>query len=163
MMNFTYNAILAYITLKKTMMNFKIEINAPRERVWEVLFGEQTYPKWTAPFAEGSSVETDWKKGSRALFSDGKGKGIISKIFENVPNEYMSIEHLGMFDNGKEDFESDEVKKWSGAKENYTLNDLGGKTELAIDMEMGDDENMIAYFNNTWPKALDIVKELAES
>jgi hypothetical protein len=58
----------------------------------------------------------------------------------------MSIEHLGMYDNGKEDFESVEVKKWAGAKENYTLNDLGGKTELVIDMDMGNDENMIAYF-----------------
>ncbi len=143
-------------------MNFKIEINAPREKVWDVLFGEKTYPIWTAPFAEGSNVETDWKKGSRALFSDGSGKGMISKIAENVPNEYMSIEHLGMFDNGKEDFDSPEVKKWAGAKENYTLNDLGGKTELAIDMDMSDDDNMIAYFNSTWPKALDKVKELAE-
>jgi uncharacterized protein YndB with AHSA1/START domain len=145
------------------MMNFKIEITASRERVWEVLFGEKTYPIWTAVFAEGSSVVTDWKKGSKALFLDGRGKGMVSKIAENVPNEYLSIEHLGMYDNGKEDFESVEVKKWAGAKENYTLNDLGGKTELVIDMDMGNDENMIAYFNNTWPKALDKVKELAES
>jgi uncharacterized protein YndB with AHSA1/START domain len=143
-------------------MNFKIEINAPRERVWEILFGEKTYSIWTAPFAEGSTAETDWQKGSKALFHDGSGKGMISRIAENVPNEYMSIEHLGMFDNGKEDFESEEVKKWAGAKENYTLTDLGGKTALVIDMDMGDDKNMIAYFEKTWPQALDKVKELAE-
>jgi uncharacterized protein YndB with AHSA1/START domain len=143
-------------------MNFKIEINAPREKVWDILLGEKTYPIWAAVFAEGSLAETDWKKGSKAIFSNGKGKGIVSRIVENVPNEYLSIEHLGMYDNGKEDLDSPEVKKWAGAKENYTLNDLGGKTELVIDMDMGDDENMIAYFESTWPKALDKVKELAE-
>ncbi len=144
-------------------MDFKIEINAPREKVWDVLLGKQTYPIWTAAFAEGSAVETDWKKGSKALFLDGNGKGMVSKIAENVPNEYLSIEHLGMYDNGKEDFESDEVKKWAGAKENYTLNDLGGKTELLIYLDMDDEPNMVAYMEKAWPKALDKVKELAES
>jgi uncharacterized protein YndB with AHSA1/START domain len=34
---------------------FKITINAPRKKVWETLWGETTYPKWTAPFCEGST------------------------------------------------------------------------------------------------------------
>ena len=41
-------------------MEFNIEINAGREKVWDVLFGEQTYPLWTAAFSEGSKVITDW-------------------------------------------------------------------------------------------------------
>ena len=143
-------------------MNYRIEINAPRAQVWETLIGVETYPLWTAPFAPGSAVDTDWKKGSRAIFHDGKGKGMISRIVENVPNEYLSIEHLGMYDNGKEDFDSPEVKKWAGAKESYTLNDLNGKTELLIELNMGDDPGMIAYMNEAWPKALDIVKKIAE-
>lgn len=49
-------------------IKFKTTINAAKEQVWDVLFGVETYPKWTAVFAEGSQVETDWKKGSRAFF-----------------------------------------------------------------------------------------------
>ena len=42
-------------------MDFKIEINASREKVWDVLFGKETYPQWTTVFSEGSMVETDWQ------------------------------------------------------------------------------------------------------
>ncbi|SKB56451.1 hypothetical protein SAMN05660903_01467 [Salegentibacter salinarum] len=34
-------------------------INASREKVWEVLWSDDTYPKWTAPFSEGSRAESD--------------------------------------------------------------------------------------------------------
>lgn len=147
-------------------MDFKIEINAPREKVWDVLFGEETYPIWTKAFSENSNVETDWKKGSKALFHDGNGKGMVSRIAENVPNEFLSIEHLGMYDNGVEDYESEHVKSWAGAKENYTLTDLDGQTSLLIYMEMDESEankQMIEMFAKMWPNALDKVKELSES
>ena len=70
---------------------FNITIRATPAEVWNTLFGQTTYPLWTAPFAEGSSVETDWKEGSKALFLDGKGQGMVSMIAKNIPNEYMSI------------------------------------------------------------------------
>ena len=61
-------------------MDFKIEIDAPREKVWDVLLGEKTYPIWTQAFSENSQVETDWQKGSKALFLDGNGRGMVSRI-----------------------------------------------------------------------------------
>lgn len=139
---------------------FKTMIDSSPEKVWETLIGETTYPKWTSAFAEGSSVETDWKKGSRAVFHDGKGSGMISEIAENKPNEYLSIRHLGSLKNGVEDFESEETRKWSGSLENYTLHPVDGKTELIIDMDMA--EEYEDYFLKTWPKALEQLKSLAE-
>ncbi|RDC56369.1 SRPBCC domain-containing protein [Pedobacter chinensis] len=136
-------------------IEFKTEINATPEKVWDVLFGVDTYPKWTSVFAEGSTVETDWKKGSRAIFSDGKGDGMVARIEENIPNKYMSIKHLGEIKDGKED-----LKDWENALENYTLEEKDGKTTLKIDMGIIDDWR--DYFEKTWPKALDKVKELAE-
>ncbi|TCC87063.1 SRPBCC domain-containing protein [Pedobacter frigiditerrae] len=147
-------------------MEFNIEINASREKVWDVLFGEKTYPLWTSAFGEGSRVETDWQKGSKALFLGSEDSGMVSRIDEAIPNEYMSIEHLGMVTNGIEDYDSAEVKRWAGAKENYTLTDLGGKTHLNIFMEMDESEEnkqMIEMFAGMWPKALAKVKELAEN
>ena len=65
-----------------TKQEFKVSINAPREKVWEVLWNDATYPAWTSAFSEGSHAVTDWKKGSKILFLDGKGSGMVSTIAE---------------------------------------------------------------------------------
>ena len=139
---------------------FKVSIDAPREKVWQILWGENTYPAWTSAFAEGSRVETDWKKGSKALFLGDKNEGMVATIAENKPNEYMSIKHLGTYKDGVEDLDSEQTRQWAGALENYTLKTVSGKTELVVDMDIADEYK--DYFITTWPKALEKVKELAE-
>lgn len=149
---------------------FRIAIDAPREKVWKVLWSEDSYRTWTAPFSEGShavvesengsAIVTDWKKGSKVLFLDASGMGMVSKIDDAVPNEYMSFLHLGIVKDGIEDTESEEVKKWAGAHENYILKDVQGKTELQVELDI--DEQHKDMFSNTFPKALQKVKELAE-
>lgn len=141
-------------------LNFSITINASKEKVWDVLFTDATYREWAAEFAPGSCFETDWKERSKALFHDGKGNGMVSRIAKNLPNEFLSIEHLGMVYEGKEDTASDEVKSWAGAKENYTLGENNGITTLTIDMDANSEWK--DYFSKTWPKALDKVKEISE-
>lgn len=146
-------------------MDFNIEIKASREKVWDVLFGKETYPKWAAVFSEGSNVKTDWKKGSKAIFLDESDRGMVSRIAESVPNEFLSIEHLGMYDKGVEDYESEHVKAWAGSIESYTLTEANGITNLAVLMEVQESEDnkpMLEMFADMWPKALAKVKELAE-
>ena len=139
---------------------FKISINAPKEKVWDVLWNDSSYRAWTSVFAEGSHAETDWKKGSKVLFLDNKGRGMVSVIAEKIPNEFMSFKHLGEVKDGVEDTSSERVSQWAGALENYSLNTVNGKTELTVDMNITDEFR--DYFLNTWPRALDKVKELAE-
>ncbi|MGN7986835.1 SRPBCC domain-containing protein [Pedobacter sp. 22226] len=136
-------------------IEFKITINASAVKVWDVLFGVKTYPRWTAVFAEGSQVKTDWKQGSKALFHDDKGDGMLAIINENIPNKYMSVKHIGQIMDGKET-----LHDWGESFENYTLNEKDGKTELLIDMDIT--KEWLDYFKETWPKALDKVKEIAE-
>ena len=142
-------------------LNFSIKIKAPKERVWSVLLDDETYRSWTSVFSPGSHAVTDWKEGSKALFLDGKGQGMVSEIAENKPNEYLSIKHLGIVKDGVEELDSDAVKGWAGALENYTLKESGGTTELKI--EMDSDDEFKEYFLKTWPSALEKVKELSES
>ncbi|MGB5554017.1 MAG: SRPBCC domain-containing protein [Flavobacteriaceae bacterium] len=141
--------------------DFRATVNAPKEKVWQVLWNDETYPKWTAPFGEGSRAETDWKEGSKVLFLGAEGEGMVSRIAKNRPNEFMSIEHLGFLKDGVEDTTSDKVKEWKGAMENYTLKDDGGKTELIVEMDIA--EQYLEYFVKTWPLAMGKVKELSEN
>lgn len=142
-------------------LNFKTTINATPEKVWDVLWGDDTYRKWTSAFSEGSHVQTDWKQGSKVLFLDGNGQGMVSRIAESRPNEYMSFEHLGVVSNGVEDTTSEKVKDWAGSRENYTLKKVDGKTELSIDMDIT--EEYKDMFTQMWPKALDNLKNLSEN
>lgn len=139
---------------------FKISINAPREKVWDVLWSEDSYRAWTRAFSEGSHAVTDWKKGSKILFLDGKGSGMVSTVAENKPAEYMGITHLGVVKDGVEDTTSAEVKEWAGAQENYTLRSVDGNTELSVLIDI--DDKWFDYFKDTFPKALNNVKELSE-
>ncbi|RZM30045.1 MAG: SRPBCC domain-containing protein [Pedobacter sp.] len=139
--------------------HFSIVINASAEKIWNILLGSETYTKWTEPFAPGSVAVTDWKKGSKALFTDGSGNGMVSEIAESIPHEFLSIHHKGMIKDGVEDIESAQATQWSGY-ENYTLKSSGGKTEWLIDVDAP--EEHLDYFTGTWPKAMEIVKELAE-
>lgn len=139
---------------------FKIEIDAPKERIWDILWNDTTYPVWTAVFSEGSRAETDWRKGSKVLFLNAEGNGMISKIADHIPNEYMSIQHLGTYNNGVEDYDSEEVKKWGDAFENYKLSTKEGKSLLSVEMDTDDEYK--GYFEEKWPLALEKVKELAE-
>ncbi len=138
---------------------FKTTLNAPRETVWNILWNDETYRVWTAPFSEGSRAVTDWKKGSKALFLGTDNSGMVSTIAENIPNEFMSIKHLGIVKDGVEDTESKEVQQWAGALENYTLRSVGDNTELTIEMDTN--EEFKDFFADTWPKALDKIKELS--
>ncbi|MGS2764222.1 hypothetical protein [Sinomicrobium sp. M5D2P9] len=143
------------------MEKFQITIDASREKVWDVLWDEDTYPVWTAPFSESSQVKTDqWEEGSKVLFIDGNsGEGMVSTIAKNIPGEFMSFRHIGIYKNGVEDTESAKAKEWSG-EENYTLKTIDGKTELVVEMNI--DEQHKSMFASLWPKALGKVKELAE-
>ncbi|MPR33912.1 SRPBCC family protein [Salmonirosea aquatica] len=139
---------------------FKITIDAPREQVWQILWDDATYPKWTTIFGEGSRAETDWKEGSKALFLSATGDGMLSRVVANRPYECMAFEHLGEVKDGQEYLDSELAKQWAGAIETYTLENADGKTVLTVVMDIADEH--MDYFLSTWPKALEKVKELSE-
>lgn len=91
---------------------------------------------------------------------DGKGSGMVSRIDDLVPNEFMSFQHLGEVKDGVEDTTSERVQQWGCGRENYTLKDMNGKTELIVNLDMV--EEFKDYFANTFPRALAKVKEIAE-
>ncbi|MEI6950600.1 SRPBCC domain-containing protein [Paraflavisolibacter sp. H34] len=141
-------------------LQFSIDVNAPREKVWKVLWDDATYRSWTSVFSEGSHAVSDWKEGSKIYFLSANGDGMNSVIAKNIPNEFMSFQHLGMLKDGKEVPPDAETEKWAGALENYTLKGHNGATTLTVDMDAT--EEFEAYFQEKLPQALDKVKQLAE-
>jgi len=149
-------------------LHFSIEINAPREKVWDTMLADEMYRQWTTAFNPGPYYKGDWSKGSKILFlgpdpqnpQSGKEGGMVSRIAENKPYEFISIEHLGIINDGKEDTTSEEAKKWTPAFENYTFKEVNGSTEVLVDMDIA--EEMREEFSEMWPKALEKLKALAE-
>jgi hypothetical protein len=145
-------------------LHFKIEINAPKEKVWDTMLEDKTYRQWTEPFSPGSYYKGDWNKGSKILFigpSEKGDMGMVSRIKENRKYEHISIEHIGIISEGKEDTTSEAVKSWAGAFENYTFKEKDGKTEVLVDLDSN--EEYSEMFEGLWPKALQKLKELAEN
>lgn len=146
-------------------IHFSILIDAPREKVWDTMLSEATYPQWTTAFNPGSYFKGSWEEGSKILFlgpnPDGVGEGgMVSRIKENRSHEFVSIEHLGMIKDGVEDTTSEEVKKWLPSFENYTFIDKDGGTGVLVDMDIADEYKTM--FEEMWPKGLQALKELAE-
>jgi uncharacterized protein YndB with AHSA1/START domain len=138
-----------------------IEISAPAETVWHVLFDDAMYRQWSGVFSPGSFAISDWQTGSQVQFIDKQNTGLFAKIHEANPPHLMSLVFLGTIENGQPDTESQEAKEFKDAKEVYRLNEANGITRLEIAADMTE-----KYYNNmseAWDKALIKVKRLAES
>jgi len=153
-------------------LQFKISINAPASKVYDLMLGiskKSTYEQWTFLFNPTSTYEGSWEKGNKILFIgvDEKGEkgGMVSRIAENIPNRFVSIQHYGLFKADKEITEGPEVEKWANGFENYTFEENNGPdgnrgTTVIVDLDTVDD--FLDYMNQTYPKALDKLKELCE-
>ncbi len=141
-------------------LHFTTTINAPKEKAWNTMLDRDTYREWTSAFHEGSRYEGSWDQGSKILFLGPDGSGMVSRIAENRPYEFISIEHVGFVQNGVEDAESEGAKAMAGAHENYTFHESDGVTEVQVDMDTS--EEYESMFQEMWPKGLTKLKELCE-
>jgi len=141
-------------------LQHKIKINAPVERVYKTMLEDAGYREWTAPFIEGSHFIGDWSEGSDIKFLGPDGTGMISRIEENRPNEFVSVLHRGFIKDGEIDTESDAIKEFAGAHENYTFNTVDGGTEVVVDLDTNDD--MKEMTEVIYPKALAVLKDICE-
>lgn len=149
-------------------MQFKKEINAPASKVYATMIGKETFRQWTSVFNPSSDfegeVEGGWTKGSKILFvgisNEGKREGMVGYIRENIPAQYVSIEYAGIVDGDNELTEGPVAEEWQGF-ENYTFEGRDGTTTVTVEIDVND--QMVGYFRETYPKALDKLKEICEA
>src|SRR4030042_1731708 len=145
-------------------LHFSMLINAPKDKVWHAMLDDKPYREWTKAFNEGSYYKGSWAKGSKILFlgpdpTMGEEGGMVSRIAENKPYEFISIEHLGIVQNGVEDTTSEEARKWAPAYENYSFKEKDGATEVLVDMDV--DEKETEALTKRCQKAVQKVKDIA--
>ena len=149
---------------KREKMHFEIRIDANSEKVYKYMLDDRKYSEWTSVFNPSSHFIGSWEKSSKILFlgtdSDGSTGGMVSRILENIPSRFVSIEHYGIIQDGSELFCGPKVDQWVGALENYTFNEVEGTTLLKVDVDVYED--YISYFAATWPEALKKLKEICE-
>ncbi|HCS20252.1 MAG TPA: tungsten formylmethanofuran dehydrogenase [Bacteroidetes bacterium] len=148
-------------------LQFKVNIHAPVSKVYDLMLGitrKSSYEQWTALFNPTSTYEGTWDKGNKILFigTDEKGEkgGMVSRIAENMPNRFVSIQHYGLVQGDKEITEGPEVEKWANGFENYSFEEKNGTTTVTVDLDTT--EEFVDYMNESYPKALEKLKEICE-
>lgn len=147
--------------MKKVTIKKSILLSAPKEIVWDVILNDKFTRIWYAAFSEGSHAQTDWRIGSKAIFTDYSNSGLIGKIVANEPYEIISIMYQGIVTNGKEDYDSEIAKDVLGGLETYRLTEKNGGTHLSIECDMGED--FFESMSMAWDRALEKIKQLCES
>lgn len=148
-------------------LQFKVSIHAPVSKVYNGMLGmagKSSYEQWTSMFNPTSTYEGNWEKGSKMLFvgvdENGEKGGMVSRIVDNIPNRFVSIQHYGIMNAGQEITEGPDVEKWANGFENYTFDENNGITTVTVELDTTEDFS--DYMNETYPKALHKLKEICE-
>jgi len=142
-------------------LTYKIEIQASKDKIWESLWDKDNYTKWTKPFSEGLYFETEsFSEGSEIRFVAPSGDAMISKIVNLYSKEFVAFEHLSMMQNGEissfiEDGEANQFF------ESYRL--IENESSITLIAQVNTLESEEKSMDKTFPKALQIVKDLSEN
>ncbi len=140
---------------------FEIDINAPKEKVWQKLWGKDTYSQWTSAFTEGSYFEGDFKQGNRVHLLAPGGEGLYSDILFLKENEMLVFSHIGYVKDKQELPLDEETAVWTGSLESYTLTETSAGTHLKVELDNQKEHH--DKMRELFPKALFKLKELCES
>ena len=147
-------------------LHYEIQIKAEPLKVYLTMTDDAAYKEWTSVFNAGSHFRGSWDQGSKILFvgcdAEGNEGGMVSRIKENIKEKFISIEHIGELKGTEEITTGANVDTWAGSLENYSFEADDDKTLLKIDL-IGGVTAYADYFDTTWPKALEKLKEICES
>lgn len=140
-----------------TEMRFTVEINAPKEKVWDTLWQDETFREWADIIDPGTYMVGDLKEGSEVQYISGNGYGVTSLVVKLIPSEYVLLRHSAdTVGTGTKQRE----KEWTGGAESYLLTEKSGATTLTVAFDVPSE--LEEYFQINYPSALETIKALAE-
>ncbi len=139
-------------------IQFLIEINAPKERVWSTLWEDVSFRDWANSIDEGTYMKGAMKEGNKIQFiSSVNGYGVTSLVKKLNPNEFLLLSHSA---DTKESGLQEREKEWTGGTESYSLAEKNGVTTLIVKMDVPQEQE--ETFIIRFPRALERIKTLAE-
>jgi uncharacterized protein YndB with AHSA1/START domain len=146
-------------------LNFRIEINAQAEQVFQTMIDPVHLLVWMSVFSEDSSFEGKWEKGESVIFKcfNEKGElcGLACKIEDFIPNKLIYLQPYGMLENEILYDKGEKVLGLTSTYEKYIFNQKENATELIIEASAMDDH--VQFFSETWPIALQRIKTICEN
>jgi len=139
---------------------FEIYVHATPEKIWEAMWTDENFKKWTSAFCEVSYVKSTWKQGDRIHFLNPNGNGMYSQITLLEPNKKIFFTHIGNIENFEELPIDENSKSWSGATENYTIISEEATSKILVSIDCL--EEYVNFYSESFPKGLAIVKKIAE-
>lgn len=140
-------------------MEFSVEVQAPKERVWDTLWQDATLREWASIIDPRTYMVGELQEGNEVQFiSAENGYGVTSLVEKLDPGTFVLLRHQAdTQDTGKHERD----KQWTGGKESYTLTEKDGTTTLTLAFDVPPE--LEDYMQKAYPKALERIKELAES
>lgn len=137
------------------LLEFYIQINATPEKVWDVLFTQDTYRKWSSAMNEGTYFEGNWEEGSMMKFLDPKNNGMYNQVIKNIPSRELTMKHLGWIFDGVLS-----PQGWEDSTVSYFIKPHETGTLLTAQVNSLDE--FVDFFNTKYPKNFEKIKELSE-
>jgi uncharacterized protein YndB with AHSA1/START domain len=141
---------MANLTLKTS-----IDINAPASKVWEAL----TNPEIVKQYFFGTTVKSDWKKGSPITWEgewEGKGYKDKGEVLDVDPGKLLKYSYWSSM-GGTED------KPENYVNVTYDLSESDGKTTFTITQENIKTEEAKKHSEDNWQWVFGKMKEMVEN
>ncbi len=156
-LSYKYLTLVDNTFMKK--LTFSVQINASKDKVWDTLWNNKTFREWAGIIDPGTYMVGELNKGSQIQFiSSENGYGVTSKVEKVDAGSYLLLRHQA---DTKDRGESERDDEWTGGTESYSLEELGGITTLTVIFDVP--EELEGIFMDRYPKALQKVKELAQT
>lgn len=145
-------------------LKYSIQINKPRELVFNKLFEQSVYTKWAEAWGEGMAYAGEWKEGEHITFFDKVQGGTKAVVEAYKPYEHIKLKHVSMVDPQLNEVEpmDETMKKWIGSLEQYFFYE-DGDDQTTLEAVAETDEAFQEMMDGAWPKALKIIKEACEN
>ena len=139
-------------------MQFTATIQAPKQKVWRTLWQDDTLREWAGIIDPGTHMVGKLTPGAEVQFISGNGFGVTSLVKELTPCKYVLLLHEA---DTKDSGTQERAKEWTGGQESYSLKETNGNTTLTVAFDVPPE--LEAYFADTYPKALEVLRQLAEA
>lgn len=137
-------------------LEFQTQIKATPEKIWEVLFSQDGYKKWSSAMNEGTYFEGNWEEDSIMKFLDSSNNGMYNVVEKNIPNRELRMKHLGWILEGELS-----PQGWEDATVTYLL--YANEEGTLLKAEVNSLDEFVDFFTTKYPANLEKIKNLSEA